>query len=124
LEIHAPVHATVPVCIGVGVYLASEGARVGDGINDPTIVKVLTTKAAIAAIRSSQKQERLRKEAVAVARQTLQKARTLENTSKKRSREKESIASYFSNSRNFDVTVTSETISDLPDVGIPTTSKK
>jgi hypothetical protein len=107
VEIHAFVHVTVPVCVGAGLHLASEDARVGGGVNDPAIVKVLTTKAAIAAIRSSQKQERLRKEAVAVARQTLQKARTLENTSKKRSREKESIASYFSSSRNFDVTMTS-----------------
>jgi hypothetical protein len=97
---------------------------VGGGVNDPVIVKVLATKVATAAIRFSRKQERLRKEAAAVARQTLQKAHILENTSKKRSREKESIASYFSSSRNFDGTVASEKISDLPDVGGPATLKK
>jgi hypothetical protein len=68
VEIHAPMHATVLVCVGPGVHLVSEGARVGGGVNNLAIVKILAVKAATTTIRSSQKQERLRKEAAAVAR--------------------------------------------------------
>jgi hypothetical protein len=53
VEIHVPVHAMVPVCIGAGVHPASESTRVGGGVNDPAIVKVLAAKAATAVIRSS-----------------------------------------------------------------------
>ena len=124
VEIHILVHVTLPVCLGTGLHLASEGAWVGGGVNDLAIVKVLAAKAATVVIRSSQKQGRLCKEAAAVARQMLQKTRTLKNTNKKRSREKESIASYFSSSRNFDVTVTLEKINNLPNISVLVTSKK
>jgi hypothetical protein len=57
VEIHGLVHATMPAYVGVRVHLASEGTRVGGGISDPAIVKVLTSKATTVVIRSSRKQE-------------------------------------------------------------------
>jgi hypothetical protein len=62
------VHATIPRSVLAGAPPALEAMWVCGGIDDPAIAKVLAAKAAIAVVRSSQKKERLRKEAVAAAR--------------------------------------------------------
>jgi hypothetical protein len=93
--------------VEVPVSQPAEGvARVGGGIEDPAIAKELALKASTAALRKQRKEDRLRKEADAARRKTLQDSRILENSSRKRAREKETIAFYFTSSCNFDVNAT------------------
>jgi hypothetical protein len=87
--------------------LRSGVARNGGGIEDVDIARALTEKAATAAIRRHRKEERLRREAEATRRKSLQDARTLENSSKKRARERATITQYFTTTRNFDSDPTS-----------------
>jgi hypothetical protein len=80
--------------------------RVGGGMEDQAIAKALAARASTAALRKSWREERLLVQADATARKNLQ-ARTLENASKKRSREKDTIARYFTSTRNFNPAATS-----------------
>jgi hypothetical protein len=102
-------------CGGSRITPTSKVARVGGDVEDPTIVKALATKAATTLIHCERKRERLRKEAASAARKTLQQTRTLENDSKKRRRDKETIASYFTRSRNFDAVAISLKVTTLPE---------
>jgi hypothetical protein len=82
--------------------LWSGGTQNGGGVEDVDIAQALTKKAATAAIRRHRKEERLRMEGKVARRKSLQDACTLENSSKKRVRERVTITQYFTTTRNFD----------------------
>jgi hypothetical protein len=99
--------------------LPDGGTRVGGGVEDRAIAKALSAKASIAALRKLRRNERLRAEADATMWKKSQQARTLENLSKKRPREKETIAKYFLSARNFDTSATTEKENvPTPEIGI------
>jgi hypothetical protein len=81
---------------------------VGGRVEDHAITKALAARASTAVLRKSQRKERLLLQADAAGRKKLQQTRMLENTSKKRSRDKETIARYFTSTRNFDLAATTE----------------
>jgi hypothetical protein len=75
---------------------------IGGTSGDPTILKALAAKVATAVLRKLRKEERLQKEAASAERKRLQQCQPVENASKKRERENESIQAYFASTRNFD----------------------
>jgi hypothetical protein len=87
--------------------IAEGSARVGGGIEDPAIAKALAEKASIAALRRQRKDDRLRKEADSAKKKALHQTQGVEDSSRKRAREKETISFYFRRSRNFDPDETS-----------------
>jgi hypothetical protein len=87
-------------CTGLSIV---EGfARVGGGIKDLAIAKALAEKASIAAFRRQRKDDRLSKEVDSAKRKALHQTQGVEDSSRKRAREKETISFYFRRSRNFD----------------------
>jgi hypothetical protein len=89
--------------------IAEGSARVGGGIEDPAIAKALAEKASIAALRRQRKDDRLRKEADSAKKKALHQTQGVEDSSRKRAREKETISFYFRRSCNFDPDETSVT---------------
>jgi hypothetical protein len=87
--------------------IAEGSARVGGGIEDPAIAKALAEKASIAALRRQRKDDRLRKEADSAKKKALHQTQGVEDSSRKRAREKETISFYFRRSCNFDPDETS-----------------
>jgi hypothetical protein len=82
------------------------GLQVGGGVVDHAIAKAVAAKASAAALRKIRREEKLMLQADAAVRKKLQEGRTLENASKKHAREKDTIARYFTSTRNFDATAT------------------
>jgi hypothetical protein len=85
-----------------GVTRSGGVARSGGLVSDKSIAAALAMKATTAAVRKERKEERLRREKEAADRRNLQAARMIENSSKKRSRERDTIRRFFTASRNFD----------------------
>jgi hypothetical protein len=107
--------------VEVPIAIRSDGgARVGGGVDDPSIAQALAAKAATAALRKSRKEDRQRREIDASARKSLQVARNVEIGNKKRPREKATIVSYFLSTRNFSSSTAvpaTPSIADAPAIG-------
>jgi hypothetical protein len=75
----------------------------GTAVRDLNVARELTEKATSAELRKECREEHLLHNREATERRNLQAARSIENSSKKRARERDTIHRYFTASRNFDI---------------------
>jgi hypothetical protein len=99
---------------GGGGTTGSKGVIRGVVVGDAAIATALAAKENSAALWKDRREERLRRKTEAAERKKLQAARIIENSNKKRSRERDTIQKYFTTSRKFDVVSGSDDTQTAP----------